>query len=128
MTVHNSASVTTTSVGGFIYTWPANAQTAAFTFDTAAGIDCARRWFVNFSDAAFLKDLQNRVLQSWGTPVDPSAPPGPLLAVDDYALPSVCHEKHPHIEAPYFNSPEFFTELRDKVIARFDKMLAAESL
>jgi len=85
VTVHNSASVTTTRVGGFTYTWPANAQTAAFTFDTAAGIDCRRRWFVNFGGNAFLKDLQNRGLQSWGTPGDTSAPPGSLAAVDDYA-------------------------------------------
>ena len=85
VTVHNSGAVTTTAVGGFTYTWPANAQTAAFVFDTATGIDCARRWFVNFSDPAFLKDLQNRGLQSWGTPGDASAPPGSLPAVDDYA-------------------------------------------
>lgn len=49
------------------------------------------------------------------------------FTVDDYVLPAICHEKHPHIQAPYFNTPEFFTELRDKVIARFDAMLAAES-
>ncbi|MHC5019417.1 MAG: IPT/TIG domain-containing protein [Planctomycetota bacterium] len=85
VTVHNSASVTTTRVGGFTYTWPANAQTAAYLFDTASGIDCRRRWFVNFGGNAFLKDLQNRGLQSWGTPGDGSTAPGSLPAVDDYA-------------------------------------------
>lgn len=48
--------------------------------------------------------------------------------VTDYELPAIAHQKHEHIDAPYFNTPEFFEELRGKVLAKFDQMLASESL
>lgn len=48
--------------------------------------------------------------------------------VDDYVLPDEVHDEHPHIQLPYFNTREFFTELRDRVMKRFDEMLAAEGV
>jgi aldehyde:ferredoxin oxidoreductase len=41
----------------------------------------------------------------------------------DYQLPAAAHEKSDAIELPYFNTPEFFAELREKVLDRFDALL-----
>jgi aldehyde:ferredoxin oxidoreductase len=46
----------------------------------------------------------------------------------DYVLPADAHKEYPQIELPYFNTPEFFAELKTKVIARFDEMLIEEGL
>ena len=63
-----------------------NFQTRQYTFDTSAGIDCRRRWYIDCSAPSFAKDLQNRALQTWGTPGDSTAPPSPLTATDLYAI------------------------------------------
>ena len=47
---------------------------------------------------------------------------------DDYVMPSEVHEEYKQIELPYFNTPEFFGELKQKVIARFGEMLNEEGL
>jgi aldehyde:ferredoxin oxidoreductase len=44
---------------------------------------------------------------------------------DDYQLPADVLEKSDAIDLPYFNSPEFFAELREKVLAKFDALLEA---
>jgi aldehyde:ferredoxin oxidoreductase len=44
--------------------------------------------------------------------------------IDDYSMPLDIHEEFPQIELPYFNSREFFEELRGRVLDRFDGMLA----
>jgi len=49
-------------------------------------------------------------------------------SVQDYAMPAEVHSPHPAIQLPAFNTPEFFVELRAKVIARFDEMAAEEGL
>ncbi len=47
------------------------------------------------------------------------------FAKDDYRLPASVLEKSDAIDLPYFNSPEFFAELRDQVLAKFDALLEA---
>ena len=43
----------------------------------------------------------------------------------DYQMPADVHEKSDAIELPYLNTPEFFAELREKVLDRFDALLEA---
>ncbi|MBM82029.1 MAG: aldehyde:ferredoxin oxidoreductase [Planctomycetaceae bacterium] len=47
---------------------------------------------------------------------------------DDYVMPSEAHDEYKQIELPYLNTPEFFGELKGKVIARFGEMLHEEGL
>jgi aldehyde:ferredoxin oxidoreductase len=47
---------------------------------------------------------------------------------EDYSLPAMAHEKHPSIDLPYFNSPEFFEELRTRVLAKFDSLVESTDL
>jgi hypothetical protein len=47
---------------------------------------------------------------------------------DDYVMPADVHKEYPQIELPYFNTPEFFTELRQRVTARIDELLVEEGL
>jgi len=47
---------------------------------------------------------------------------------DDYVMPADVHKEYPQIELPYFNSPEFFAELRQRVTARIDELLIEEGL
>ena len=47
---------------------------------------------------------------------------------DDYVMPAEVHWEHPNIQLPYFNTPEFFAQLRDRVLTAFDKMAADEGL
>ncbi|MHC5018507.1 MAG: IPT/TIG domain-containing protein [Planctomycetota bacterium] len=86
ITVTNPGAFTGQIVNGITYVADVNFQTRAYAWDTAAGIDCTRRWYVDFSSNSYLKDLQNRGLQTWGTPGDTSAPPGTMNATDQYAL------------------------------------------
>jgi aldehyde:ferredoxin oxidoreductase len=44
---------------------------------------------------------------------------------DDYRLPASVLERSDAIDLPYFNSPEFFAELQQKVLAKFDALLEA---
>jgi aldehyde:ferredoxin oxidoreductase len=46
----------------------------------------------------------------------------------DYVMPEWVHWQYPNIQLPYFNTPEFFSELKGKVIAKFNEMAAAEGL
>jgi aldehyde:ferredoxin oxidoreductase len=41
----------------------------------------------------------------------------------DYQMPAAVHEKSDAIDLPYFNTPEFFAELREKVLDKFDALL-----
>ncbi len=47
---------------------------------------------------------------------------------EDYVMPAEAHEEYPQIELPYFNSREFFQELKPRVMARFNEMLEEEGL
>ncbi len=47
---------------------------------------------------------------------------------DDYVMPAEVHQEYPQIELPYFNTPEFFSELKQRVTARIDELLVAEGL
>ncbi|MCI0340932.1 MAG: IPT/TIG domain-containing protein [Planctomycetales bacterium] len=78
-----NVAATVTNPGGisgsgsaFLYRYGPNAQTASYVFDTSAGIDCTRRWYLDFSASALLADLQQAGLQT-STPAD---------AVNAYAL------------------------------------------
>lgn len=46
---------------------------------------------------------------------------------DDYSMPSLSHDQFEQIELPYFNTPEFFNELKGKVLSTFDQRVQAES-
>ncbi len=45
---------------------------------------------------------------------------------DDYSMPAESHDEYPQIELPHFNTPEFFSELKERVTTRLDEMLVAE--
>ncbi|MBW3539155.1 MAG: aldehyde:ferredoxin oxidoreductase [Planctomycetes bacterium] len=47
---------------------------------------------------------------------------------EDYVMPSEAHKEYPKIQLPYFNTPEFFAELKERVTARLEEMLAEEGL
>ena len=47
---------------------------------------------------------------------------------EDYVMPAEAHDEYPQIELPYFNSREFFHELKPRVMARFNEMLEEEGL
>ncbi len=47
---------------------------------------------------------------------------------DDYDMPAEVHREFPQIELPYFNTPEFFAELKQRVTTRIDELLLAEGL
>lgn len=47
---------------------------------------------------------------------------------DDYVMPAEAHDEYPQIDLPYFNSREFFQELKPRVMARFNEMLEEEGL
>ena len=44
---------------------------------------------------------------------------------DDYSLPTEAFEESPHIDLPYFVTPDFFAALKEKVLAIFDERVAA---
>jgi aldehyde:ferredoxin oxidoreductase len=46
----------------------------------------------------------------------------------DYTVPTEAHQPNPHIQLPYFNTPEFFTALQEQVLATFDQRAAAAGL
>jgi len=43
-------------------------------------------------------------------------------------VPSETHADNPSIQLPYFNTPEFFAALQERVLATFDERLAAAGL
>ena len=43
----------------------------------------------------------------------------------DYDMPEWVHWQYPNIQLPYFNTPEFFAELQEKVLEKFDALLEA---
>jgi hypothetical protein len=45
------------------------------------------------------------------------------FAKGDYWLPASVLEKSDAIELPYFNTPEFFAELQEKVVEKFDALV-----
>jgi hypothetical protein len=47
------------------------------------------------------------------------------FAKGDYWLPANVLEKSDAIELPYFNTPEFFAELQEKVLEKFDALVEA---
>jgi hypothetical protein len=47
------------------------------------------------------------------------------FAKGDYWLPASVLEKSDAIELPYFNTPEFFAELQEKVLEKFDALVEA---
>ncbi|MDH3590436.1 MAG: aldehyde:ferredoxin oxidoreductase [Planctomycetota bacterium] len=42
----------------------------------------------------------------------------------DYDMPSEIHKEYPQLKVPHFNTKEFFGELKGKVLAKFDEMVA----
>lgn len=47
---------------------------------------------------------------------------------DDYNLPAISHNEYPQIDLPYFITPEFFADLKQKVTSRFDELLVEQGL
>ena len=46
----------------------------------------------------------------------------------DYVMPAEVHDEYKEIQLPYFNTPEFFGELKEKVQKRFKEMQVEENL
>ena len=46
----------------------------------------------------------------------------------DYDMPAEVHNEYPQIELPHFNTPEFFSQLKQKVNRRLDEMIVEEGL
>ncbi|HEU4395790.1 MAG TPA: aldehyde ferredoxin oxidoreductase C-terminal domain-containing protein [Planctomycetota bacterium] len=46
----------------------------------------------------------------------------------DYDMPAEVHNRIEPMQLPYFNTPEFFAELKGKVLRRFDEMLVEEKI
>ena len=46
----------------------------------------------------------------------------------DYDMPAEVHNEYPQIELPHFNTPEFFSQLKQKVNRRLDEMIIEEGL
>ncbi len=67
--VTNPGGFSASLAGAFTYVLATNAQTAAYVWDTSAGINYARRWYIDFSFSAFTTDLVGAGLQT-GTPSD----------------------------------------------------------
>jgi len=47
---------------------------------------------------------------------------------EDYNMPADVHQEYSQVELPYFNTPEFFGELRTQVNERFQSLVKAEGL
>jgi aldehyde:ferredoxin oxidoreductase len=47
------------------------------------------------------------------------------FAPEDYSLPAEAHDELPHLRLPYFNTSQFFTELRERVLAVLDERARA---
>ena len=47
---------------------------------------------------------------------------------EDYSMPAEVHREYPQIELPHFNTAEFYAQLRDRVLARFDELAHEEGL
>ncbi|MBI3326868.1 MAG: aldehyde:ferredoxin oxidoreductase [Nitrospinae bacterium] len=43
--------------------------------------------------------------------------------LDDYALPERVYKQNPHVKLPHFITPEFWTELRERVLKAFDRKI-----
>ena len=46
----------------------------------------------------------------------------------DYDMPAEVHKEYPQIDLPHFNTPEFFSQLKQKVNSRLDEMIVEEGL
>ncbi len=47
---------------------------------------------------------------------------------EDYVMPAEAHKHYEAIKLPYFNTPEFFSHMKQRVEQRLDEMLVAEDL
>ena len=50
------------------------------------------------------------------------------FAPEDYSLPAEAHDELPHLRLPYFNTPEFFGRLQERVMAIMDQRARASGL
>jgi aldehyde:ferredoxin oxidoreductase len=50
------------------------------------------------------------------------------FTAEDYDMPAEVHREYRQVDLPYFNTPEFFAELKGRVLARFDELLVAERI
>jgi aldehyde:ferredoxin oxidoreductase len=48
--------------------------------------------------------------------------------LDDYVLPARTYERNPNVQLPHFVTPEFFQELRARVLKAFEEQIAAYGL
>ncbi len=85
----------------------------ATAIETVSGLTCSADVLENTIRRVFLRGYKLERMQGF---VD-----------DDYVMPAESHDEYPQIQLPYFNTPEFFSELKKRVIARFDEMLAEEA-
>jgi len=50
------------------------------------------------------------------------------FTLEDYVIPEEAHYEYKQIELPYFNTPQFFHDLRQQVTDRFQQMMVEEGL
>ncbi|MEE3367755.1 MAG: aldehyde ferredoxin oxidoreductase C-terminal domain-containing protein [Planctomycetota bacterium] len=98
--------------GGCKFTGLSNDQMADAIHAVSGGLEISGEEIENTIRRSFLRGYRLEMRQG--------------CTSDDYVMPPEVHQEYPQIELPYFNTPEFFSELREKVLARFEDMLAAE--
>jgi len=80
----------------------------------AVGLDVTAQDLEQAVWRTYLRGYANERRQGFGPP--------------DYVLPAESHQPNPNIQLPYFNTPEFFTALQERVLATFDQRVAAAGL
>ena len=80
----------------------------------ASGLDIDAEGLLDATRRTFLRGYLAERAQGFGA--------------DDYSLPAEAHQPSPGMTLPYFNTPEFFAALRDRVNAIFDERAAAAGL
>jgi aldehyde:ferredoxin oxidoreductase len=88
-----------------------DAEHEAEALRIAAGIDIDAEQLLDATRRTFLRGYAAERAQSFSK--------------EDYAMPTEVHDPSPGMTLPYFNTLEFFGELRERVIATFDERAAA---
>jgi aldehyde:ferredoxin oxidoreductase len=88
-----------------------DAEHEAEALRIAAGIDIDAEQLLDATRRTFLRGYAAERAQGFSK--------------EDYAMPTEVHDPSPGMTLPYFNTLEFFGELRERVIATFDERAAA---
>jgi aldehyde:ferredoxin oxidoreductase len=80
----------------------------------ATGLDISADELLEVVDRTFIRGYANERRRGF--------------VLDDYSLPSEAHEPIEHSTVPQFNTEEFFSEFRDRVIEELDQRATAAGL